>query len=182
MQANPRQATSAHPNSGQATSGQAASAAATSPEATFRQNGAVADGLPLLERPLGRAIRRGLLGRCPACGDGRLFRAFLKPVDSCAVCGEDMHHHRSDDLPPYIVITIVGHLVLGGYMMTDLILPFNTWTHLAIWVPVTIVGAIALMQPVKGGVIGLQWALRMHGFGGKGDEPEDILPPREGGA
>jgi len=123
-------------------------------------------------RPVGRSILRGLRSRCPHCGEGRLFRAFLKPVDSCAACGEDMHHHRSDDLPPYLVITIVGHVVVGGYMMTDLLFPISMWVHLAIWAPLTVLLAIAIIQPVKGGVIGLQWALRMHGFGGHEDGPE----------
>ena len=131
------------------------------------------------ERPVGRSMKRGFLGKCPACGQGRLFRGFVKSVDACAVCGERMDHQRADDFPPYIVVTIVGHLVLGGYMMTDLVLPLSTWQHLALWAPVTLVSALALMQPVKGAVIGLQWALRMHGFGGHEDRPEDILPPRD---
>ncbi|ACP24870.1 conserved hypothetical protein [Sinorhizobium fredii NGR234] len=131
------------------------------------------------ERPVGRAMKRGFLGKCPACGQGRLFRGFVKSVDACAACGERMDHHRADDFPPYIVVTIVGHLVLGGYMMTDLVLPLSTWQHLAVWAPVTLVSALALMQPVKGAVIGLQWALKMHGFGGHEDRPEDILPPRD---
>jgi len=131
------------------------------------------------ERPVGRSIKRGFFGRCPACGNGRLFRTFLKSVDSCAACGERMDHHRADDFPPYIVVTIVGHLVLTGYMMTDLILPLSTWQHLAFWAPVTLASSLALMQPVKGAVIGLQWALKMHGFGGHEDTPEDSLPPRD---
>lgn len=131
------------------------------------------------ERPVGRAMKRGFLGKCPACGQGRLFRGFVKSVDACAACGERMDHHRADDFPPYIVVTIVGHVVLGGYMMTDLVLPLSTWQHLALWAPVTLVSALALMQPVKGAVIGLQWALKMHGFSGHEDRPEDILPPRD---
>lgn len=131
------------------------------------------------ERLVGRAMKRGFLGKCPACGQGRLFRGFVKSVDACAACGERMDHHRADDFPPYIVVTIVGHVVLGGYMMTDLVLPLSTWQHLALWAPVTLVSALALMQPVKGAVIGLQWALKMHGFSGHEDQPEDILPPRD---
>jgi uncharacterized protein (DUF983 family) len=124
------------------------------------------------ERPVGRAIKRGMLNRCPACGTGRLFRAFVKSVDNCAACGEDYSHQRADDLPPYLVITIVGHIVLGGYMGTDLVWPLTTWQHLAIWVPVTIILSLLMLQPIKGGVIGLQWALRMHGFGGNPDEAD----------
>ena len=148
-------------------------------QATFEQSGAGAATSRPGDRPVGRSIRRGLLGRCPACGEGRLFRAFVKPVDACSICGEEMHHQRADDLPPYLVITIVGHVVLAGFMMTDLILPITLWMHLAIWVPVTLIGGFGLMQPVKGGVIGLQWALRMHGFGGEPDGPADELPASE---
>ncbi len=77
------------------------------------------------DRPIGRSIQRGLLCCLPApAAKGRLFKAFLKPVDDLrSVCGEEIDHHRADDLPPYLVITIVGHLVLGGYMVTDMLLP-----------------------------------------------------------
>ena len=119
-----------------------------------------------------QAVARGLRGRCPHCGKGRLFRAFLKPVDRCEACGEDLHHQRADDLPPYIVITIVGHIVVGGYMMTDLVSSLTTWQHLAIWTPITLILSLLLLQPVKGGTIGLQWALRMHGFDAKPAETE----------
>ena len=124
------------------------------------------------ERPLGRAIKRGMLNRCPACGTGRLFRAYVKPVDHCAACGQDYTAQRADDLPPYLVITIVGHLVVAGYMATDLVWPLTTWQHLAIWTPITLILSLLLLQPVKGGTIGLQWAIRMHGFGDTPSEPE----------
>ena len=132
-----------------------------------------APGAPSRERPVGRSIKRGLLSRCPACGTGRLFRAYVKPVDHCAACGEDYTHQRADDLPPYLVITIVGHIVVGGYMGTDLIWPLTTWQHLAIWVPITLILSLLLLQPVKGGAIGLQWALKMHGFGAAPEETEE---------
>lgn len=125
------------------------------------------------ERPLGRSVRRGMRSRCPACGSGRLFGAFLKPVDRCASCGEDLSHQRADDLPAYIVIVIVGHVMLGGYLLTDMAFRVSPFVHIAIWVPVAVIAAITVIQPVKGGVIALQWALRMHGFGdGSGDGPE----------
>jgi uncharacterized protein (DUF983 family) len=124
-----------------------------------------------VERPLGRSIMRGMLNRCPACGSGRLFRAWLKPVDNCAACGEEMHHHRSDDLPPYISIVIIGHIAVGGFMMTDLVMQVPMWVHFAIWVPITILAALVTLQPIKGGVVGLQWALRMHGFDSRPAKP-----------
>jgi uncharacterized protein (DUF983 family) len=96
-------------------------------------------------------IVRGLRCRCPACGKGRLFGRFLKVVDRCETCGTDMHHHRADDLPPYLVIFIVGHIVGWGVYISEMRLEAPL--------------SLALIQPVKGAVVGLQFALGMHGFG-----------------
>lgn len=124
------------------------------------------------ERQVWPAVKRGLLGRCPKCGEGRLFRAYLKPVDQCGVCGEDMHHQRADDFPPYLAIFIVGHIVVGAFMSVEQMVTLAMWQHMLIWIPLTGVLCLWLLQPLKGGVIGLQWALRMHGFGGIDEEAE----------
>lgn len=118
------------------------------------------------ERPVWRAMARGFVGRCPHCGKGRLFPRFLKVAESCEACSEHFHHHRADDLPAYLVIFIVGHIVVGGFMGAEQMFALSTWQHLAIWAPLTLVMTIGLLQPVKGAVVGLQWALRMHGFSG----------------
>ena len=115
------------------------------------------------------AMKRGFRGKCPHCGEGKLFRAFVKPVDNCSVCGEDFTPQRADDLPAYIVVTIVGHIVVGGFMATEMLTNWPSWLHLALWIPVTIMMSLALLQPVKGAIIGLQWANYMHGFGGEDD-------------
>jgi uncharacterized protein (DUF983 family) len=111
------------------------------------------------------AMKRGFLGHCPACDKGRLFRRFLKVVDHCEACGTEFHHHRADDLPPYVVIFIVGHLIGYGILMTETKLEMPLWIHLAIWPALTLILCLALLQPVKGAVVGLQYALGMHGFG-----------------
>lgn len=110
------------------------------------------------------AMRRGFLCRCPACGEGRLFDRFLKVASHCEACGTEFHHHRADDLPPYIVITIVGHLIGYGILMTETKLELPMWVHLATWPALTLILCLALLQPVKGAVVGLQYALGMHGF------------------
>ena len=126
------------------------------------------------QRPVGAAIKRGFRNRCPCCGQEKLFRAFLKPVDACPNCGEEMHHHRADDLPAYLVAVIVGHIMVGGWLMTETFLHLSSWQHIAIWSPVTVAAALLLLQPIKGGVIGLQWANRMHGFGDPGEDPAEM--------
>jgi uncharacterized protein (DUF983 family) len=129
-------------------------------------------------RPLLRSMTRGWRFRCPACGEGRLFCAFLKPVDHCEDCGEAIHHQRADDLPPYLGIFIVGHIVVAGYLAGERMFELTSWQHLAIWTPITLAMTLALMQPLKGAVIGLQWSLRMHGFGGEPDAPADTFDDR----
>ena len=70
--------------------------------------------------------------------------SFLKTVDRCEHCGEEMHHHRADDLPAYLVVVIVGHIIVGAFMGVEATSTLSTWQHLAIWVPLTIVfGACA---------------------------------------
>lgn len=117
-------------------------------------------------RSLVQAMGRGFMGRCPHCGKGRLFGKFLKVAENCDVCGEEYHHHRADDLPAYLVIVIVGHIVVGAFMGTESWYELSMWQHLAIWVPLTLIMTMALLQPIKGSVVGLQWSLRMHGFSG----------------
>lgn len=131
-------------------------------------------GISEAERPLMRSVGRGIRNTCPACGTGQLFRAYLKPVDNCSVCGEDMRHQRADDLPAYLVIVIVGHVLMTGYLMTDMIFPMSPWAHLAIWVPLAVLTALLTIQPIKGGVIGLQWANKMHGFSGSTENEADL--------
>lgn len=122
-------------------------------------------------RSVGQAMWRGILCRCPHCGEGKLFRKYLKCVNECAVCGEDYRSQRADDLPAYLTVVIVGHIVIAGAMVMEASTTLPLIVHLAVWSPLTVLMALALLQPVKGAIVGLQWALYMHGFGGeeKGD-------------
>ena len=123
-------------------------------------------------RSLGQAMWRGLRSRCPNCGEGRLFRSFVKTVDDCEICGQHLDHHRADDLPAYLVVFIVGHVVVGAFMGVEAGSDMALWQHLAIWIPLTILACVALLRPIKGAIVGLQWALYMHGFGGEEDRIE----------
>ncbi|UTD28803.1 hypothetical protein DB459_19780 [Bradyrhizobium sp. WD16] len=128
-----------------------------------------AEELP--RRNVWRAIARGLRGRCPHCGKGKLFSGFLKVAANCSACGEDLSHHRADDLPAYLVIVVVGHIMvpLVLWIETDYAPPVPV--QLAVYLPLTLAFALVLLQPVKGAVVGLQWAFRMHGFGVAHDDP-----------
>jgi uncharacterized protein (DUF983 family) len=135
------------------------------------QGTAEAETLP--HRPIWQAIRRGLRGRCPACGRGKLFRAFLKVADRCPGCGEALHHHRADDAPAYFVILIVGHVVVPLALLVEVAYAPPYWLHAALWLPLTVALAVGLLAPVKGAIVGWQWANYMHGFDpGADDEAE----------
>jgi uncharacterized protein (DUF983 family) len=116
------------------------------------------------KRNVWAAMRRGLRGRCPRCGEGKLFRAFLKVDDHCSVCALDFTPHRADDLPAYLVIIIVGHIVVPTILWIETDYAPSVPLQLSIYLPFTLILSLLLLQPVKGAVVGVQWALRMHGF------------------
>jgi uncharacterized protein (DUF983 family) len=122
------------------------------------------------------AALRGALGRCPNCGVGQLFDGYLRVVDRCASCSEELHHHRADDAPPYFTILVVGHIVVGLVMSVEVLWSPPIWVHLLLWLPLTLGLALGLLRPIKGIIVGMQWAFRMHGFGDEGAEE-----PRDGG-
>jgi uncharacterized protein (DUF983 family) len=126
---------------------------------------------PAAKRDVWTSIKRGFRGRCPRCGEGKLFRAFLKVDNNCSVCGLDFTPHRADDLPAYLVIVVVGHIVVPTALLIETNYAPPVALQLAIYLPVTLIASLALLQPVKGAVVGMQWALRMHGFDEQNPEP-----------
>ncbi len=133
------------------------------------------------ERPVFQSMLRGAKHKCPACGIGALYWRFLKVSDTCPKCGEELHHHRADDAPPYFTIVIVGHVVVGLVLFVEMTYRPPLWVHAALWGPLTIILALVLLPSIKGALIGLQWALRMHGFDPNATEDvERFVTPDEG--
>jgi uncharacterized protein (DUF983 family) len=117
------------------------------------------------DRPLKPALWRGWRRRCPCCGAGPIMQGYLKVRDRCTVCGEDLHHHRADDGPAYLTILIVGHLVAPA-----LIFAYSNYDPDPLFIAVlfsvlTSALSLYLLPRLKGGLVALQWAKRMHGFG-----------------
>jgi uncharacterized protein (DUF983 family) len=115
-------------------------------------------------RDAAQAMLRGARLRCPNCGEGKLFGRYLKVADHCPHCGEALHHQRADDAPPYFTIFIAGHLILPLLLAMEAAIRPALWVHVAVWGPATIALCLLLLPIVKGAVVGLQWALYMHGF------------------
>ena len=111
-----------------------------------------------------RYLTRGFAGHCPACGEGRLFRIFLKVADQCEKCGEPFRHHRADDFPAYLVIILVGHIVVPAAMWIEIAYSPSYWLQAAIGLPLIVGMSLGLLQPLKGAVVALQWHMGMHAF------------------
>jgi uncharacterized protein (DUF983 family) len=123
----------------------------------------------LEERNTGQAILRGMLCRCPHCGQGKLFRSYLKVVDNCEACGEQLNLHRADDFPPYIAIMIVGHLLVAVMLHMEMAggSAYNPLFYILAMIPAAIILPLIMLPSIKGGIVGMQWARHMHGFGHK---------------
>lgn len=113
---------------------------------------------------LATALRRGFAMRCPNCGKGRLFGKFLKVANHCPACGEVLSYHRADDFPAYLVIVLVGHILVPIALFVEVTYNPPLWLSAALWLPLTALLAVALLQPVKGAIVGMQWQMGMHGF------------------
>lgn len=107
---------------------------------------------------------RGWRGQCPACGAGRMFQSFLKIRPACLQCGEELSHHRADDLPAYIVVALAGHIFVPLALDMEFRFAPPLWVHALLWGPALIIFSLLMLQPVKGAVVALQWRMGMHGF------------------
>lgn len=115
-------------------------------------------------RALRPAVARGWKCTCPRCGNGPMMKGYLKLRGHCPICGEDLSHARADDGPAYLTILIVGHL-LAPLMHVGFVTFRPEPAILATVFIVASVGlSLFLLPRIKGAIVGLQWARRMHGF------------------
>lgn len=126
----------------------------------------------------GEILWRGARGKCPACGEGALFARFMKVAPSCTACSEAFHHHRADDLPAYLVIVLVGHLIVPLTLYVEVAFSPDYWIHVALWLPMILALSLGLLQPIKGGVVALQWHTGMHGFANRRPVPGADAAPQ----
>ncbi|MGF1445670.1 MAG: DUF983 domain-containing protein [Pikeienuella sp.] len=116
------------------------------------------------DRPLAPALARGWRRRCPNCGGGPMMSGYLRVRSACPSCGEELHHHRSDDLPAWLTILVVGHVLAFLLVTIETTWRPALWVHWAIWPALTVGLSLWLLPRIKGCVVAMQWAWRMHGF------------------
>jgi len=102
-------------------------------------------------------IRAALGCRCPRCGQGKLFTGLLNVRGACEVCGLDLSAQDAGDGPAVFVILFLGLIVVALAALVEIKLSPPIWVHLVLWTPFIIVGAIAMLRPLKAGLIALQY-------------------------
>ncbi|MGL5009127.1 MAG: DUF983 domain-containing protein [Paracoccaceae bacterium] len=117
------------------------------------------------DRPTRPALIRGWQRCCPNCGKGALFTGYLTVTKTCAACGESYTHQRADDGPAYLTILIVGHLMAPLFLWSYFRWQPSPTVMIVVFTTGTVALSLYLLPRLKGAVVALQWAKRMHGFG-----------------
>jgi uncharacterized protein (DUF983 family) len=104
------------------------------------------------------ALRAGLLGRCPRCGQGPLFSGFIALQPACGACGLAYDFADSGDGPAVFITLIAGFLTVGGVLIVDMRYSPAWWVHALLWPPVVIGLCLGLLRPLKGLLIAAQFA------------------------
>lgn len=102
-------------------------------------------------------LRTGLAGRCPRCGQGRLFKGYLTTRPSCSNCGLDFDFADSGDGPAVFIIMIVGFVVVGLALAVEMSMRPPIWVHMMLWLPLTLILGLGLLRPLKGLMIAQQY-------------------------
>ncbi len=109
------------------------------------------------------SIKRGFGRCCPRCGARGMFSGYLSVSATCRRCGLDFETIRSDDIPPYFTVLIVGHLVVPLLLLLEQRSAPPVDLTLAIFLPLTLALTLLLLPFVKGAVMGAIWQSRQPG-------------------
>lgn len=113
---------------------------------------------PSADRSVWQAVTRGVRGRCPACGRGRVLDGYLTATQACSFCGEGYAHLRADDMPPWLTIMVVGHVVVPLLLLVEKLWHPSMMLQMAVWPVVTLALMLVLLPSSKGVVLGVLWA------------------------
>jgi uncharacterized protein (DUF983 family) len=104
------------------------------------------------------ALAAGLRCRCPRCGRGPLFAGWwsLDVAPKCTACGLDYAFADSGDGPAVFAIMLLGFLMLGAALILEFKVGPPWWVH-AIWAPVTMALALAMLRPMKATLIAMEY-------------------------
>jgi len=110
--------------------------------------------------PPQQPIAVGLRGRCPRCGQGRLFDGFLKLAPRCRACGLDFSFVDSADGPAVFIILFVGFVIAGAALLVEIAYSPPIWVHVLLWGPLVLILCLGLLRPLKGVLVAQQYIHR----------------------
>jgi uncharacterized protein (DUF983 family) len=94
--------------------------------------------------------------------------------ENCSHCGTNLEPFRADDAPAYFTIFLVGHIIVPLLVLVERAYSPETWVHMVLWLPLTLVLSLTLLPLIKGALIALQWSIGLrydsHGGPEKGDD------------
>ena len=102
-------------------------------------------------------VSAGLRGRCPHCGEGKLFNGFVALGDKCQNCGLSYKFADAGDGPAVFVILFAGFLIIGLMFWVEQAYAPPIWLHLAVFLPLTLIVCLGMLRPLTGLLIGLQY-------------------------
>jgi uncharacterized protein (DUF983 family) len=110
-----------------------------------------------------KAAGRALIGRCPNCGQGKLFATYLKQVHHCAACNEQYGHIRPDDGAPWLTILVVGHIIVPLVLVVEMQYKIPMWTSIAAWSAITLALTFLTLPRAKGVILSFIWSTNAPG-------------------
>ena len=113
--------------------------------------------MPATEPTPVSTIRAGLTCRCPRCGEGKLFRRFLKIADRCDRCGLDYGFADPADGPAFFVMSGVGIVVMAVWAWAVVVWQPPIWLQFATVFPAMIGGCLACLSPMKAWLVAEQY-------------------------
>ncbi|WP_342363484.1 DUF983 domain-containing protein [Terrarubrum flagellatum] len=113
-----------------------------------------------MQYPPQNPIAVGLAGKCPRCGQGKLFAGYLTLAPKCDACDLDYSFADSADGPAVFLMFIVGFIVVGGALWLEFTVEPAIWIHFTLWPTLAILLSAALLRPLKGVMICLQYSNR----------------------
>ena len=128
------------------------------PPSAFQEGDSVAVHHEDADYPPIDPVSSGLKGRCPRCGEGRLFQGYLGVRPRCGVCGLDYSFADSADGPAVFVILIMGFVIVGLALWLEVSYGPPLWLHFLIWIPLAAVLCLVPLRLFKGVLINLQYA------------------------
>lgn len=99
----------------------------------------------------------GLRCRCPRCGKGRVYKAYLVFAERCTVCGLDFRFADAGDGPAVFVILIAGAFIVTCALIVEVNFSPPYWLHAILWLPLTIGMCLGLLPPLKATLFALQY-------------------------